>query len=77
MKTLSIFVMVDGDGNYTVGTEQKEAVEAFEENIGIDGPTRMIELRLEVELPAATVLTGVVPAGSEQAQLSVRPPVKY
>lgn len=51
---LPIWVVVDGDGNYEVGTDEGNARERFGDNIGpideADG-FRIVRITLEVPLP--------------------------
>jgi hypothetical protein len=59
--TLEIYVLVDSDGNYSVGTDQDACQDKFEEDNGGHLPNRLIRIMLDTPLPEVTVLSGKVP----------------
>jgi hypothetical protein len=66
MKTceVKIWVIVDADGVYRVGTCAQEAADTYDAdfNRSLDCPTRMVKVVLVVPLPSVPTLTGTVPA---------------
>ena len=48
---IPIFVIIDSDGDYTVGKDQDEAIEVFEDTIGGSGPRRIVKLTARLTLP--------------------------
>lgn len=62
MATVTVWVVVDADGSYTVGTDSDEANEAYERLYGVPGPRRVLCMALGVELPVVVELSGTVPA---------------
>ena len=76
MKTVEIevFVCVDDCGDYAVGKESANAIEAYEGEVQAltdAGGFRMVKLTLTVPLPEIVEMTGEVPALGEPAALKV------
>ncbi len=69
MAELEVWIVVDADGDYAVGTDEDTAVERFAEDVGGDRPTRRIKVALKVPLPAVLELVGEVSAEPEGAEL--------
>ena len=67
---VSVFVMIDADGDYRTGHDDSSAMERFEEDIAGSGPRRMVKVILKMKLPTVPVLTGTVP-NDGTAELSV------
>jgi hypothetical protein len=63
--TCELFLIVDADGNYSVGTSLDAARESHEEHMcelnGVEG-FRLVKLAVKVPLPEVVELTGDVPA---------------
>jgi hypothetical protein len=51
--TCEIFLVVDADGSYEVGPDQDAAQEAFDNNIGGNGPRRVIKITAKLTPPQA------------------------
>jgi hypothetical protein len=69
---VEVWVMVDQDGDYDVGTSEELARENYDGNIGGDAARRLVKLLLTVPLPEPLVVTGVIPAPVEpQCELQV------
>jgi hypothetical protein len=74
MRTMQVevWVMVDANEDYAVGTSAEEMVDSFDTNVGTDPEvaTRRVKVVLTVPVPEVPVLTGEVPAEGD-AELSV------
>lgn len=72
--TCEIFVCIDSEGQYAVGTDADLARQAYEEDVGClneqDG-FRLVKVTLTVPLPKAVELTGTVPSDDTDATLDV------
>jgi hypothetical protein len=65
-----VFVIVDEDGDYSVGADQDSASEHYVDNYGGD-VRRVVRIVLEVPLPTIIELTGTVPPEGTSATLTV------
>lgn len=70
-KTLEVWVVVDADGDYAVGTDEETACDAFDSEVGGNHGRRVVKMSVTVPLPAVIELTGEVPAEPEPAALKV------
>lgn len=73
MDNVTIFLVVDAEGNATASTDLDAAWECHNEQYGSDtqGGVRILKLRVFVPLPQIVELTGTAPAGG-QAELVVK-----
>jgi hypothetical protein len=56
---IEIWVAIAANGDYEVhNTDADSAFEALNENYGIDGPVRVVHLKLKVTLPIMQEITG-------------------
>jgi len=72
MQDVEVFVMVNGDGEYEVGTSDTEAQERFEENCTTEGGRRLIKITLKVPLPEVVEIEGEVPDTEGTPVLTVK-----
>jgi hypothetical protein len=68
---VEVWVIVDADGDYAVGSSMDDAGEAFDDNIGGHSPRRAVKVTLTVPKPKAVELVGTVPAEVEGGELRV------
>ncbi len=66
MATIKVFVFVDGDGDYGIGTDAESARDHYTENVSNDVPmcSRTLEITLEVPEPQPIQLAATIPADS-------------
>lgn len=71
MATIELWVRVDENGDFGMGTDADTADEQYGENVGsLDGlSSRLVCVKLEVELPTALELTGEAPMLGEGGKL--------
>ena len=64
MLDVEIWVCVDANGDYAVGTDAAACEERFAEDVGTDPEVgrRVVRVVLKVPTPAVPTLTGTVPA---------------
>lgn len=69
---VEVWVIVDSEENYAVGTDEDGACTHYSEDIDADNayPTRRVKVLLTIPVPTVPTLTGVVPADGD-ATLSV------
>jgi|HubBroStandDraft_6_1064221.scaffolds.fasta_scaffold251313_3 hypothetical protein len=76
MKTTEceVWILVDADGNHSVGTDAERARGDYTDQIGALEETegfRMVKVTLTVPMPVVPELTGSVPAIGEPSRLQV------
>lgn len=72
---LTVFVVVDADGNYEVGPDADTARARYEENVGTLGECdgfRFVEMTVSVPLPKPIEVSVDVPEGEEEATVTVK-----
>jgi hypothetical protein len=72
-KQIEVWVKVDQDGDYEVGTGSEDAAARFTENIGddLERGTRMVKLAITVPLPSPIEITAEVPDAEGEPTVSV------
>jgi len=65
--TIELWVMVDADGEYGVGNDQETAEQAYADNVGGSGPTRLIKIDASVPLPTVLAARVTIPAPAERS----------
>ncbi len=60
--TVECWVIVDTDGNYSVGLDMDACQEHYDENYGCQGARRVLKLSVSCPLPVEVELTGTAPA---------------
>lgn len=68
---IEVWVMVDEDGDCGVGRDEEEARERYAEDVGGDGPRRLVCVQLQVPRPAAAVVRGSVPLPPESPDVDL------
>jgi len=68
-KEIEIFLMINEDGDYEVATDNDLVLECFEENVG--GTGQVTKITLTVTLPKPREVSGVLPEGSENVNLTL------
>ncbi len=73
MIEIEVWVKVNENGEYEVGTSGDEAKDRFEENIGDDGTQgmRFVKLTVKVPLPVTIEISGEVETAEEPGELKV------
>lgn len=61
MVQVEIWVVVDENGDYTIGQDQEEAANAYAENINGNGAQRQFCLKLNVPEPQPVELEATLP----------------
>lgn len=63
MKTLEVWVLVDQDGDYEVGTVGSDAATRYDESVGADGERgmRMVKLLVTLRIPEVIEVAVNVP----------------
>ncbi len=69
--TVEVWVIVDCDGNYSVGLDLDAAHEVYDGEYGAQGPRRVLKLAVDCPIPAEVELTGAVPAEAAPGKLSL------
>lgn len=72
---LSVYVVVDADGNYSAGTDADDARSQYESNhqdLNACGGFRLIELSVTVPLPKPIEVEVDVPETEESATVEVK-----
>ena len=60
-KEIEVWIVMDADGDYTVGTSESDACEAFDENLGGYGPRRVVKLIAHMTPPVVEETTLDIP----------------
>ena len=71
MCEIEVWVKINDQGEYEVGTNDEEAKDRFEETIGDDGlkGTRFVKLTVKVPLPKPIEIVGEVTMSEEAGEL--------
>lgn len=71
-REIELFVVMDASGDIGLGTDEENAVQHYRDNIDDSEPlVRTMHVKLKVEVPEPTVLTGTVPCSALTATLAV------
>lgn len=73
MAEIEVWIVVDENGDYTVGADLDSAAERYGEDVGGDNGSlgiRHVKVTLKVPLPKPIELTGEVPAPPEGTSLT-------
>lgn len=72
---IEVVIIIDRDGNYSVGADRDTAIDAYTTDIDDTAETlmacRIITQKLTVEMPAETVITAHVPAVAESVEVQI------
>ena len=61
MLDVEVWVKVDADGDYAVGADADTCGEAFDSDVGGNGPSRMVRVVLHIPAPQAVEIEATVP----------------
>lgn len=68
---VEVWVKVDANGDYEVGTNEDEAKERFDENIGSDLLHRFVKVKVRLPVPKPVEVTVKVPDEPTAASVQV------
>lgn len=71
--TLEFALVVDADGDFTIGKDLDEAREAYGEEFSAGQPLTHYQIALTVPVPAPIEVSGELPEGSGSLALEVKP----
>jgi hypothetical protein len=61
MAECEVWVLIDENGDYSVGKDQEQAQEDYDGNINAPGAKRMVKLTIKIPLPVPVEVTVNVP----------------
>ena len=71
MNEFEVWIIVDEDGNYSVGNDADQANELYDSDYNNSGARRVVKITVKMPLPKALECVVNVPAEPENAVVSV------
>jgi hypothetical protein len=68
---VEVWVKVDADGDYSIGADQDACTDAYADDYGGDGPTRIVCVLLRVPTPRVLEVRAELPGERTDATVSV------